>query len=83
MPDQTTSRPRCLVTGITGMVGSHLADYLLSNTDWEIFGFARWNEDTSNINHLIPRINDEDRIHLAALNDGSHRPARFHQSREA
>ena len=31
-----------LITGITGMVGSHLADYLLSNTDWEIIGLCRW-----------------------------------------
>ena len=26
---------KALITGITGMVGSHLADYLLENTDWE------------------------------------------------
>ena len=25
-----------LITGITGMVGSHLADYLLTETDWDI-----------------------------------------------
>ncbi|MBR4421251.1 MAG: NAD-dependent epimerase/dehydratase family protein, partial [Erysipelotrichaceae bacterium] len=24
---------KALITGITGMVGSHLADYLLANTD--------------------------------------------------
>jgi len=30
-----------LITGITGMVGSHLADYLLKNTDWKIYGLAR------------------------------------------
>ena len=29
-----------LITGITGMVGSHLADYLIENTDWKIYGFA-------------------------------------------
>ena len=37
---------RAFITGITGMVGSHLADYLLENTDWNIVGFAggaaRW-----------------------------------------
>jgi len=26
-------KPVALITGITGMVGSHLADYLLENTD--------------------------------------------------
>ena len=27
---------KCLITGITGMVGSHLTDYLLANTNWKI-----------------------------------------------
>jgi GDPmannose 4,6-dehydratase len=55
---------KAIITGITGMVGSHLADYLLSNTDWEIYGLLRWNEDLSNINHLIPLINKKERIKL-------------------
>ncbi len=25
------------ITGITGMVGSHLADFLLENTDWKVY----------------------------------------------
>ena len=60
-----------LITGITGMVGSHLADYLLENTDWNIVGLARWNEDLSNINDLLPRINTKNRIELfyGDLND--------------
>ena len=29
------------ITGITGMVGSHLADFLLENTDWEIVEIGR------------------------------------------
>ena len=64
---------KCLITGITGMVGSHLADYLLENTDWEIFGFCRWNENFSNIRHLFSRINNKDRIQLiyGDLNDYS------------
>ena len=24
------------------MVGSHLADYLIENTDWDIYGMCRW-----------------------------------------
>jgi len=36
--------PRCLITGLTGFVGSHLADYLLKETDWEIWGMARWDD---------------------------------------
>ena len=30
------------ISGITGMVGSHLLDYLIKNTNWEIHGLVRW-----------------------------------------
>ena len=53
-----------LITGITGMVGSHLADYLLAHTDWHIVGMYRWSDSLQNIGHLIPRINKKDRIEL-------------------
>ncbi len=53
---------KVLITGITGMVGSHLADYLLANTDWHIFGLCRWRSPLDNINHLIYRVNKKDRI---------------------
>ena len=52
------------ITGITGMVGSHLADYLLDNTDWEIYGLTRWNDKMDNIEHLMENINSKNRIHL-------------------
>ena len=59
------------ITGITGMVGSHLTDYLLANTDWKIYGFARWNDSLENIEHLSEEINKKDRIELiyGDLND--------------
>lgn len=65
------SNKKCFITGITGMVGSHLVDYLLANTDWDIYGLCRWNDDFSNINHLIPLINEKKRISLiyGDLND--------------
>ena len=46
------------ITGITGFVGSHMADYILKNTNDKVFGFKRWMEDTKNIDHLIdnPRV---------------------------
>ena len=53
-----------LITGITGMVGSHLADYLLQNTDWEIYGLVRWNDKMDNIEHLMQKINQKNRVHL-------------------
>lgn len=55
---------RALITGITGMVGSHLVDYLLANTDWDIYGMCRWRSPLDNIVHLLPRINAKDRVHL-------------------
>ena len=65
------SRPRVLITGISGMVGSHLADFLLANTDWEIHGLARWRSQLDNVNHLLPRVNLKDRVffHYGDLRD--------------
>ena len=62
---------KVLITGITGMVGSHLADYLLANTDWKIYGLARWNDSLENIEHLLDEINKKERIELVYgdLND--------------
>ena len=33
---------RVLITGITGMAGSHLAEYCLSRGDVEVVGTVRW-----------------------------------------
>lgn len=52
------------ITGITGMVGSHLADYLIENTEWKIVGLIRWRSPLDNISHLIERTNNGDRIKL-------------------
>ena len=40
---------KALITGITGMVGSHLADYLIEHTDWEIYGVCRWRSPLDNV----------------------------------
>lgn len=53
-----------LITGITGMVGSHLADLLLDETDWNIVGLARWRSPLDNLTHLVDRINSNDRLRL-------------------
>ena len=55
---------RVLITGITGMVGSHLLDYLIDQTDWTIYGVLRWRSSLDNIRQHIKRINNGDRIHL-------------------
>lgn len=55
---------RALVTGITGFVGSHLAEYLYDNTDWDIIGMCRWRSPLDNISNLVPAINEGRRIRL-------------------
>lgn len=51
-----------LVTGVTGQDGSYMVDYLLSNTDHEIYGMVRRssNLNTINISHIL----DNPRFHL-------------------
>ena len=60
-----------LITGITGMVGSHLLDYLYSNTDWDIHGIYRWRSPLNNIQHHMHVINSGGRIklHLGDITD--------------
>lgn len=52
------------ITGVTGMVGSHLLDYLIDNTDWEVHGLIRWRSPLDNISHHIGQINSARRIFL-------------------
>ena len=55
---------KALITGITGMVGSHLTDFLLEKTDWDIAGMVRWRSSLDNLEHLAPRINSKERLNL-------------------
>lgn len=58
------NKPRALITGITGMVGSHLADFILANTDWDVYGMCRWRSPLDNVEHLLDRANKKDRVHF-------------------
>lgn len=61
-----------LITGITGMVGSHLADYLLDHTNWNVVGMTRWRSPLDNLSRHMNEINsDKSRIKLTYgdLND--------------
>jgi len=51
------TKKRVLITGITGMDGSHLADFLLEK-GYEVFGLERRtaNKNLTNIKHLMDRI---------------------------
>ena len=47
---------RVLITGFTGFVGSHLADYLVSRGDVEVFGIHRWRSRLENVEHLGDQV---------------------------
>jgi GDPmannose 4,6-dehydratase len=51
------SRPRALITGITGQDGSYLAEFLLSK-DYEVFGMTRRasTENLERIDHLLDKV---------------------------
>lgn len=46
---------RALITGVTGFVGSHLAECLLGR-DYEVWGTIRWRSKTDNIDHIINKL---------------------------
>jgi GDP-4-dehydro-6-deoxy-D-mannose reductase len=46
---------RVLITGITGFVGSHLAEYAMK-AGAEVYGSSRWRSKTDNIEHLRSQI---------------------------
>jgi GDP-4-dehydro-6-deoxy-D-mannose reductase len=46
---------RVLITGITGFVGSHMAEYALAQGA-EVFGSNRWRSKTENIDHLRSKV---------------------------
>jgi GDP-4-dehydro-6-deoxy-D-mannose reductase len=48
---------KILITGITGFVGSHLADYAIEK-NCEIYGLKRWNlSRLRNVRHIMDKIN--------------------------
>jgi GDP-4-dehydro-6-deoxy-D-mannose reductase len=47
---------RILITGITGFVGSHLAEFALAKGDVEVFGTVRWRSPMENIEHILDQI---------------------------
>ena len=48
-------KKRALITGVTGFVGSHLAEYLLEE-GLEVCGIARWRSKLDNIEHIKSNI---------------------------
>jgi len=61
---------KVLITGITGFVGSHLADYILANfPEVQILGLARWRSPKDNVRHVLDKITLEfgDLLDLSSL----------------
>jgi len=60
---------RALITGVTGFVGSYLAEYLIDTTDWEIFGLLRWQDSLENMEKTVPLDGDRVQFVYADLRD--------------
>ncbi len=57
---------KVLVTGITGMVGSHLAEYLIENhPEVSVHGLLRWRSPLDNLQAVLGRVE----LHQADLRD--------------
>jgi len=57
--------PRALITGITGFAGSHLADHLALDQQWEVWGIGLPSDSLRNVAHLGDRVH----VELADLSD--------------
>lgn len=55
---------KAFITGISGMVGSHLAEYLMKHTNFYIIGMIRPRSSLKNISSLTKNINENKRIQL-------------------
>lgn len=55
---------RALITGASGFVGSHLAEYLLEHTDWHVVGMIRWRSPLDNLQGMgiLSRANNGERV---------------------
>jgi len=57
---------RVMITGVTGMVGSHLADFIVANhPDIELHGLLRWRSPLDNIRDTVDQIT----VHYGDLRD--------------
>jgi len=62
---------KIFITGITGQVGSQMAEFFLDQTEHEVYGLMRWQEPIDNLYRMTEKINSKDRIYLkyGDLND--------------
>lgn len=55
---------RALITGASGFVGSHLAEYLIEHTDWELDLMLRWRSPLDNLSAIVPLANMGKRVRI-------------------
>ncbi|MBU1974864.1 MAG: GDP-mannose 4,6-dehydratase [Nanoarchaeota archaeon] len=51
----TKTPKKALITGITGFVGSHLAEHMMEH-GYEVYGTVRWRSKTENIDHIKDKL---------------------------
>jgi GDP-4-dehydro-6-deoxy-D-mannose reductase len=62
---------KVLITGVTGFVGSHLAEFCLSRGDVEVFGTYRWRSRMENIEHIKDlQLVEMDLLDAASVENG-------------
>lgn len=64
-------KQRVLITGITGFVGSHLAEYLLKKPSVEVHGIKRWRSPLTNLTKKVQKkvfLHDCDLVDEASVN---------------
>ena len=54
------------------MVGSHMCDFLIKKTNWQIYGICRWRSNPENVSHLIDDKKQKVKFLYADLNDFSY-----------
>ena len=52
-----------LVTGASGMVGSHLIDLLIEKSNWNVYGLIRWGSSLDNLENAL-QIDSKQRLHF-------------------
>ena len=48
---------KVLIVGVTGMIGSHLVEFLTTRPGVDVFGFKRWRSSLENLGPLAEKIN--------------------------
>eukprot|EP00906_Rhabdomonas_costata_P012618 RCo018170 len=56
---------RALITGITGMIGSAVAEALVNSGAWEVHGLVRWRSNSNNLRRVYSKV----KLHYGDIED--------------